>query len=225
MDLSEVKKIVLEKGCFSPEENLRMFNVYFADGVRRYFWEIDKKYQVSKKKVCDAGSACGLNLLYYTKESYGIELDKRKAEFSNSLGVTVYNRNLVTDDLSDLPKVEIVWCSAVLEHVESPHRILTNLKQLLLPGGLIIVAVPTISPFRFLERFPGKIGAYVRGYKTGPDHINAFVPSTLQFTCERAGFKTIEVSPFYPGFLKVFNHLPLFNYLMGKSTYVGRYEP
>jgi hypothetical protein len=48
------------------------------------------------------------------------------------------------------------------------------------------------------------VGPYFRGHLHS-DHINAFTPETLRFTCERAGFETVEVTPFYPPPFSLFN--------------------
>src|SRR4030043_172401 len=81
----------------------------------------------------------------------------------------------------------VVWCSGVLEHVSSPPLFLKKLYILLRQDSLLILYVPTIPALPWLQRIPG-LGRYVSGYKA-QDHINAFVPSTLRFTCEQAGFR------------------------------------
>jgi SAM-dependent methyltransferase len=166
------------------------------------------------------GCSYGMNLIYCLPDSYGIEVEESAVQFARSLGLTVYQRNILNDDLTDLPDVEVIWCSAVLEHVDSPHSFLRKLHLCLKPHGLLALYVPTLPLFPRLRYLP-KMGRYFSGY-VASDHINALVPSTLQFFCERAGFKTIKVSPFYPGPLGYFNRAPLLRHLIDGSVYVGR---
>ena len=57
------------------------------------------------------------------------------------------------------------------------------------------------------------------------DHVNAFVPETLAFFCERAGFETLEVSTFFPGPLQIFNNWPVLPGTIDGTVYVGRAIP
>ena len=118
-----------------------------------------------------------------------------------------------------------MWCGAVLEHVESPHRFLRKVHQLLEPSGLLVLFVPAISSVGglALHRLPW-IGRYFVGYLAS-DHINAFTPSTVAFTCERAGFETIEVTPSFPGPFSLFNSVPPLASLVDGSTYISRAIP
>ena len=100
---------------------------------------------------------------------------------------------------------------------------LKGLKRLLKPDGMLVIYVPAVPIFQWMEKLPGVIGRYLRSYAAW-NHINAFVPSTLRFFCERAGYKTIEVSPFYTGIFKIFNKIFPFNQLLGKATYVGKID-
>jgi SAM-dependent methyltransferase len=149
-----------------------------------------------------------------------IEVDKEKVEFAQKIGLKIYNIDIGKEDISLLPKVEAIWCSHVLEHVDSPHVFLRKLHQLLKPGGLVVLFVPTMPLVPILQHVP-ILGKLVKGYDVD-DHINAFIPKTLQFFCERAGFETIEVSPFYPGILNVLNKLPVFNRFVSRCTYIGQ---
>jgi 2-polyprenyl-3-methyl-5-hydroxy-6-metoxy-1,4-benzoquinol methylase len=210
------KEFIIQNGCYSPDENARIFDKWFKHAPRHLFRAVDRKYKISEKILCDVGCGYGMNLSHCKEGSYGIELESQCIDFARSLGIPVYQRNVMTDDLRDLPKVDAIWCSALLEHVDAPHILLRRLNGLLKPGGLLCVYVPTISPISFFRHVP-KIGMYFNGYIHG-DHINAFSAKTLRFMCERAAFRTCEVSPFYPGPLKVFDFLPLIDGIV----YVGQ---
>ena len=123
----ESQDYILMHGCYSHEENLRIYEKWFANAPRYLFRAVDRKYRITKKVLCDVGCAYGMNLVYCAPGSYGIEIEDYAVKFARSLGLTIYQRDVLNDDLSDLPKVEAVWCSAVLEHVDSPHIFLRKL--------------------------------------------------------------------------------------------------
>ena len=215
----ELRRWVIGHGSFSPEENQQIYERWFLEAPRYLFRAVDRKYGITKKILCDVGCAYGANLFYCASGSYGIDIQEHRANFAVSLGLKVYQQDVVKDDLSDLPKVDVVWCSAVLEHVDCPHIFLRKLGLLLRTKGMLALYVPTIPLFPVLQKLP-KVGKYLSGYSAN-DHVNAFTPETLQFFCERAGFRTIEISPFYPGILKPFNHIFPAYRLIGRSVYIG----
>lgn len=216
----ELREYVLKHGCYCLEENQRIYEKWFSTAPRYLFRAVDRKYGLSRKSLCDIGCAYGMNLMYCAPGSYGIEVEEYEVRFARSLGLTVYHRNILHDNLSDLPRVETVWCSAVLEHVDSPHILLRRLHLLLCPGGLLALYVPTLPLFPWLRYLP-RIGRYFSGH-TASDHVNAFTPSTVRFFCERAGFRTIETSPFYPGPFRLLNYFSIASRLIDGCIYVGR---
>lgn len=219
-EIDSLEAMLEQKGCYSSKENLRIYKKWFAAGPRFMFRTVDQKYGLTRKVIADVGCAYGTNLVHCTPTSYGIEIEDYEIQFARSIGLQVYRRNILTDDLSDLPKVEAVWCSAVLEHVDSPHVFLRKLYQLLVPGGLLAIYVPTIPLFPGLRRLP-RIGRLFGGHLHG-DHINAFVPSTLRFFCEYAGFDTLEVGPFLNPPLSLLRWIPLADRMVDGCIYVGK---
>ena len=213
----KLKKYVIENGCFDVEENERIYTKWFSAAPRYLFRAANKKYHLTDITICDAGCSYGMNLVFSSNDSYGLEIQDNEVNFARSLGLNVYKQDIIKDDLSSLPKVDAVWNSAVLEHVDSPHVLLRKLWQLLKPNGLLVLYVPTMPPFLFLKHIP-YFGKYFIGHTHG-DHVSAFTGKTLRFTCESAGFETVEVTPFYPGAMSLFNKIG--NVLDG-CVYIGR---
>lgn len=216
----DMRQQILENGCYSPAENERIYRKWFAAGPRHQFQAVNKKYHLTQKVICDIGCSYGMNLLYCQPGSYGIEVDKYPVNFARSLGLTAYEIDFMSGDIDMLPKVDVVWCSAVLEHIESIHSFLRRLSFILKSGGLVVIHVPTIPLMPFLRHIPG-LSRYTTAHLYS-DHINAFTPATLRFFCERAGYQTLEVSPFMPMPLALFNHVPLLNQLVDGVTLIGR---
>jgi 2-polyprenyl-3-methyl-5-hydroxy-6-metoxy-1,4-benzoquinol methylase len=215
-----LRDFVLSQGCYSREENERIFEKWFAKGPRFLFRAVDKKYGITEQVLCDVGCAYGMNLVSCAPGSYGIEVEPYEVNFAQHLGLTVYKRDIIEEDVCDLPKADVVWCSAILEHVVSPHILLRKLHQLLRPEGILALYVPTLPIIPVLSSLP-RLGKYFLGHRQG-DHINAFVPQTLRFFCERAGFATVELSPFFPSPLSFLDHLPGSSRLIDGCVYIGR---
>jgi SAM-dependent methyltransferase len=218
VSMDDLQQYIIDNGAYSKEDNARIFDKWFKGSPRYLFRAVNRKYNIVSKVMCDVGCAFGTNLIYTAPGSYGIEIDEYPAKFAKSIGLQVERRDIF-EDISDLPKVEIIWCSAVLEHVTSPHILLRKLHQLLAPGGMVVLFIPTVPIAPFLRHLP-ILSKYLTG-RLHSDHINAFTPETVRFFCERAGFKTIETSPFYPFPINVFNHIPMVNQLIDGCIYIG----
>src|SRR5215470_411563 len=160
---SHLREFVLRYGCYSAQENEEIYRRWFAEAPRYLFRTVDKKYGLSTKLLCDVGCSYGMNLLFCSPESYGIEIEHYVVNFAEGLGLTVYERDIINDDICDLPKADVVWCSAILEHVDSPHILLRKLHQLLKPQGLLAVYVPTLPLISALKHIP-VLGKYFIGH-------------------------------------------------------------
>ena len=203
--IEALEKHVIAHGSYSQEENLRIFNKWFSRRPHLAFLGAAKKYGITGKRLCDVGCSYGSNLVYCQADSYGVEIEPYPIKFATGIGLNVIKRDVVNDLLSDLPPVEVVWTRDLLEHVDSPHVVLRKLHSLLEPGGLILTMVPTLPPIPAFRHLPF-LGTHFQGHLQS-DHVNAFTPATLRFTCERAGFETVELTPFYPGPFAVFNKI------------------
>lgn len=216
----QMRQMVLERGCYSQPENERIYDKWFAQGPRLKFQAVNHKYRLTDMVICDIGCSYGTTLMFCKSGSYGIEIETYQSKFARSIGLDIYQRDFLHDSIDDLPQVEAIWCSAVLEHVESIHIFLRRMALLLQPNGLVGIYVPTIPIAPALRRIP-KLHKYTTGHLYS-DHINAFTPSTLRFFRERAGFQTLEVSPFLPGVAAIANQVPVVNRLVDGCVYVGR---
>jgi SAM-dependent methyltransferase len=208
---------VTARGCYGERENGRIFEKWYARAPRVAFRRADAAYGLRGKTLCDVGCCYGSNLFFTRPGSYGLEMNEAYVDFARSVGLPVHRRDVVEDDLGDLPRVDAVWCSAVIEHVDSPHILLRKLHLLLKPGGLLLLFAPVMPPVPALARLP----RYGRNFTSHlhDDHVSAFVPKTLRFTCERAGFETVELTALYR---RPFSVLSRRLFLPATCLYVGR---
>ena len=78
---------------------------------------------------------------------------------------------------------DVITLMNVLEHVSAPFELLCQLKRILRPGGLLLIDVPNNAVVSLRGRWLGKWPELDLG-----EHINHFVPSTLDILMIRAGF-------------------------------------
>jgi SAM-dependent methyltransferase len=183
---AELEAHILARGCFDATENARIYKKWFTGSRPRdeVFAYVDRLIHLTDKTIADVGCNYGMTLVQCRPGSFGLELDELEAKFGRSIGLDVRTRNVLTDDLSDLPKVDVVWCAATLEHVDAPHVFLRRLYTLLKPAGELVIEVPCALPAKWMRRLPGA----TRIYGDHDDHVNSFSPTSLARFCERAGF-------------------------------------
>ena len=167
-----------------------------------------------------------MNLVHCHEDAYRVEFDDRESDFPQRLGLTVFERDFVRNDVFDLPKVEAVWCGVERCSSTSNRLIGSCAKSTSFSSRADSwfcscrrsrpSAVSLSTGFRGSEDTFGYLAS---------DHINAFTPSTVAFTCERAGFETIEVTPSFPGPFSLFNRVPPLASLVDGSTYISRAIP
>lgn len=183
---AQLAEHVAARGCYDAAENRRIHDKWFTGARPRdhLYAYLDAKLGITSGLICDVGCGYGPTLVHAPPGSYGLELEEYQAAFARSIGLSVHTRNVITDDTSDFPRVDTVWCAATLEHVDAPHVFLRHLYYLLKPGGRLIIEVPCALPARWMRAIPG--ANYLFG--DHDDHINSFSPTTLSRFCERAGF-------------------------------------
>jgi 2-polyprenyl-3-methyl-5-hydroxy-6-metoxy-1,4-benzoquinol methylase len=119
----------------------------------------------------------------------GIDASRETAaRASAAVGVPVIVGTLPHPDLAP-GSFDIVTMWGSLEHVHDPLTVLTAARDLLTPGGRLLVAVPNIdsTPFRWFG--PAWFGLDL------PRHLTHFTPQTLRRMLERAGFRVTKLQP------------------------------
>lgn len=210
------KAQILARGCYAPSENERIFEKWFQPAPKVSFRRASAIYDLRQATVCDVGCAYGANLFFTHPGSYGLEVNSDYVRFARAVGIDVHQRDVVHDILTDLPKVDAVWCSALIEHVDSPHILLRKLHLLLKPDGLLLLFAPIFPLIASLRHMP-KYGSNFTSH-LHEDHVSAFTRKTLRFTCERAGFQTVEMTALYR---KPFSILSRTIFLPATCMYVG----
>lgn len=131
------------------------------------------------ERLLEVGCGLGNNLVHVRKiaEVYATEPAPAARDFVGTLGI---NAVASLDDLPAGLKFHYILLRHVLEHVSEPRTFLGDLHGLLLPGGKIIVVLPTESPFSPVD--PGDLN----------HHLYCWNPQTISNLLTDADYKKIE---------------------------------
>ena len=146
----------------------------------------------------DAGCAGGLFLLAAQSiDGYncgvpprfnvrGISIDPReRSETQRSVGCPVMFPEEAAREWEGW--ADVATLMNVLEHVSDPFSLLVQLKRILKPGGLLLIDVPNNSVVSMRGSLRGRWPELDLG-----EHINHFVPASLDGLLTRAGFVPVK---------------------------------
>ncbi|KKR85022.1 MAG: Methyltransferase type 11 [Candidatus Woesebacteria bacterium GW2011_GWB1_41_10] len=177
---------------------------------KRRFEEVTKLLEKVDGEVLDVGSADGMFskvILDGTgaKKLIGIEVLKKSVDWANSHWKN-FNMKFYVGDAHDLKfetgKFDAVFCNEVLEHVEDPVKVLSEMRRVLKRGGYGVFLVPSDSLlFRIIWWF--WLHFYPRGWVWRDTHIQTYRNNFLSKLCKKAGFKIEVDKKFNLGMLHV----------------------
>lgn len=143
----------------------------------------------------------------------GIDISSFAVNFCNRMNLNAKQINL-EQLLNQKETFDLVFMQHVLEHFESPAKMLEKCNQLLVQNGLVLILVPNAGYFkahkkREQHRFYSKQGV-------GAEHFVYFNYDTLSEVLESTGYNVIQKN--YPLFVKSSNTpLNLLNRLFRKT--------
>lgn len=150
-----------------PEGNINFVDVGCAGGL----------FLLAAQAV--DGYHCGVAPRFNVR---GISIDPReRSETERSVGCQVMFPDEAAAEWAGW--ADVVTLMNVLEHVSDPFTLLNQLRWILKPGGLLLIDVPNNSVVSLRGRLRHRFPELDLG-----EHINHFVPGTLDRLLIRAGF-------------------------------------
>jgi putative flippase GtrA/SAM-dependent methyltransferase len=136
--------------------------------------------------VLDVG--CGSSLMLSRYTGVGIDCNKEKVEFMNSHMSDSGQRRYMVADARSLPferdSFGAVLCIEVIEHLEKPGEVITEIARVAKPNARIVLATPDYS----------KLSAYILDLMTpyGDDHTYRFTRKSLEKLCRTCGLRPLK---------------------------------
>jgi len=127
-------------------------------------------------------------------EVVGMDLGGENVNFADQyLGVGVRNQNF----LSATGQYDWVVMHQLIEHVPNPGDFLAKARELLKPGGILMVTTPNLSFAKAAVRVPRSLSLRPRlgdAFGHPPTHCVIFSPNSLTMLMERHGLSVVQVA-------------------------------
>lgn len=146
------------------------------------------------KVVADIGCGCGAFLDYLKGVAEDIVAVEPSETYRKIMDRKGYHTYSYADEAKNdyTGKVDVITSFDVIEHVEDPHKFLTDCYDLLKEGGQAIIGTPTDAPvMRYLL---GEI--YEKKLLFSTQHLWILSEKNLKMLSEKAGFQKPEVKYF-----------------------------
>jgi 2-polyprenyl-3-methyl-5-hydroxy-6-metoxy-1,4-benzoquinol methylase len=150
--------------------------------------KLAERFGDRKRRFLDIGCATG-RLLSHMKsagwDSTGVEICADSCRFGRKrYGVRIRNSTLEAARFRS-GSFEVVHMSHVIEHVPDPSATLTEIRRVLVPGGLFLCVTPNVDGFQ-ARWFKG------RWRSAHKDHLTLFSTATLRRMLVRSGFRVLK---------------------------------
>jgi 2-polyprenyl-3-methyl-5-hydroxy-6-metoxy-1,4-benzoquinol methylase len=141
--------------------------------------------------ILEIGSGFGYFVQYANSTGHhatGTEATKEYAEMSSESlnGRIIHVEGGRYTDHFERASFDLIYMEAVFEHVLHPEAILSQMRRLLRPGGVLFLAVPNMDSLS--SRLQGRYWAWA----APPDHLYFYNQSNLSLLLEKHGFSVTE---------------------------------
>ncbi|MHA3788521.1 class I SAM-dependent methyltransferase [Flavobacterium hauense] len=165
----------------------RLYHTVKQKALRDKIKLIDK-FQPKKGKLLDIGAGTGDFLVMAAKNGWdtiGLEPSPKAKAIAESKGVNFL------DDLSKMPdhSADAITMWHVLEHVPDVEAQIAELKRILKPEGVLIVAVPNFKSYDAQH-----YGKYWAAYDV-PRHLWHFSKTSIKLLFGRQGMELVKIFP------------------------------
>jgi 2-polyprenyl-3-methyl-5-hydroxy-6-metoxy-1,4-benzoquinol methylase len=135
-------------------------------------------------RILDCGAGFGTEILPFKEAGYaahGIERSEHRANFlRDTLGIPCAKTAI--EDFADERGFDLIFMNHVFEHVSDPRQVLSHIARLLVPNGLVYLAVPN----QVCEHAPKSVHTIA--------HLHWFSLRSLTSILMRSGFEVVCVT-------------------------------
>ena len=165
------KARIVMKGIDNPAKSAHILEVGCSTG--RLLLRIHRDYGVPLENLC------------------GVEIDRQAAERARSAGVGSVSESGL-DETSFCRRFDRIVFWHALEHLHRINESLARARELLKPGGQLVIAVPNLQSDDARRYGPNWIAL------DAPRHLWHFTPATLRKLLEKHGFSVLEFGRWIP---------------------------
>lgn len=191
---AELQKYYESEDYFSHSKKKKGLITFLYDMVKKH--SLSKKYSLisnykSGGNILDIGCATGEFLNFFTQkgwETMGIE----PAENPRNFAIENYGLDVKPEESLDALKsksFDVITMWHVLEHVPDLNERIQQIRKLLKPDGLLLVALPN-----YLSWDAKHYKSFWAGYDV-PRHLYHFAQPTVSKLMSKHHFKVIEIVP------------------------------
>lgn len=160
----------------------------------RYRGDIDYIHRLPPGRILDVGCGPGffLSAIDPAWEKHGMDISEFTINYvrEHYPDVRAYAGELSKASYAD-DYFDVIYCFAVMEHVDNPHEITQQMYRITRPGGIVIVSTPNIASF-CARRFKGNYRLL------SAPHIALWSPRTLSRLLAEHGLRPFKIR--YPFF-------------------------
>ncbi len=155
--------------------------------------------KIKEANVLDVGCGWGLALLYLKNKGlncYGFDPAPEAVEYGNKKGLNLKHAGLDGIDVFNGKKFDIIMLNNVLEHLEDPEKILTQVRSLLTDDGVLSIDVP--NEFNDFQVGGKEIHNLNEWWLCPPNHLNYFTVDSLLNLLDGINFKVNHYESSFP---------------------------
>jgi len=156
------------------------------------FLEVDSNLK-NGGSVLDVGCGWGLALLYFKNKGfdcYGFDPAKEAVDYGCKKGLKIKHAGLEGMNVFENKKFNMVTMFNVLEHLADPVKSISQIKDILLPNGILMIDVP--NEFNDFQTSGRDVHGLSDWWVAPPNHLNYFSKDSLVKLLESLGF-VIEI--------------------------------
>ena len=129
-------------------------------------------------------------------ETHGLEISAHAADFARrELGLPVVTGNIETAEDFQENQFDLAYLGDVLEHLLSPSAAVAKFGRILAPGGLLVLALPSVLNLPSMRAgfaLYGMLGRQ-RRMDLPPYHLYEFTPTTIRKLLAKHKFEVVDL--------------------------------
>ncbi len=146
--------------------------------------------------IFDVGCGSGFFLKFMRRRGWdvsGLDPAQEHVTFAtDKLGLDNVSTGGWPPTYNKMKKVDVVSFLHVIEHLTHPTMAIAAAKNMMVPGGLLLIETPNI------KSWPARIFRSRWVALDAPRHLNLFSPDNLQYALKKADFEILYVTTYSP---------------------------